>query len=333
MEETNVTFADEQSPQDNLEEREDDNNNTTTTFDNTKKLGDPRTRVDIHGIISFVFPNELQHPLAAARLFVYADYGPLALDGTLRSGRGGEHILSVWELDCMCDQVEREDLIQIFLHRGRDMGMLSKKEQQAIIGQADGHLKRAKGKAMLPQITPGDIYEILSSIQQGDDGKLSFHEVQKALLQFRKNRIKEYKLVFPSLKKPSQIKDDISRTIKSKSKRRQARVSSVVAPPSMFIHDDGKSNVEVVDQTNEYLSMYASKLNELDSQNDINVVSNVRLLRTVEPRYHNPYVRKKTGKLIKPEFNTATLSKGTSLGSKVKSARSSSTWQQKVTIY
>jgi hypothetical protein len=65
-----------------------------------------------------------------------------------------------YELDAMCTQYEREDVIQIYLHRASDMGMLSPAEEEAIIAQADGHLKAAKGKAMLPRLTKDDIYAI-----------------------------------------------------------------------------------------------------------------------------------------------------------------------------
>ena len=52
----------------------------------------------------------------------------------------------------MCIQFEREDILSVYVEKQRDVGLLSIAEQEMIISQADGHLKCAKGKAMLPQI-------------------------------------------------------------------------------------------------------------------------------------------------------------------------------------
>lgn len=89
-----------------------------------------------------------------------SDCGPLDENGCLRSGFKGRHVLMDYELDEMCVQNEREDLIKIYLHKEGDFGSLSMAEEEAIIGQADGHLKRAKGKAMLPRLTKDDIVAI-----------------------------------------------------------------------------------------------------------------------------------------------------------------------------
>jgi hypothetical protein len=93
-------------------------------------------------------------------LYSHSDCGPLDENGQLHSGFRGKHVVMDYELDAMCTQYEREDVIQIYLHRASDMGMLSPAEEEAIIAQADGHLKAAKGKAMLPRLTKDDIYAI-----------------------------------------------------------------------------------------------------------------------------------------------------------------------------
>jgi hypothetical protein len=115
----------------------------------------------VDDLLAFLFPVELQHPLAASRLFIFALYGPLDEHGHLRSGKKGGHILAEYELETMSMQIEREDILQIYLHRSRDMGLLSTAEQDMIINQADAHLKREKGKAMLPRITKDDVCELL----------------------------------------------------------------------------------------------------------------------------------------------------------------------------
>ena len=340
VEEKGVTFTETEGSQgfENTDKGLDGGGKGTATLLQTREQKQ-LCLVDVEDIIAFVFPEELQHPLAAARLFVYGDYGPLDEFGNLRSGPGGRHVLAVWELDGMCSQYEREDVVKIFLHRSKDFGLLSKKQHEEIIGQADGHLKRAKGKAMLPALSADDIRDILSAVPRNSSGLMSFHEVQKVIMKFRETRVKEYKLVFPSIGGGTKGGDagttGDGTLIRKKSKRpkRVSRVSDIVAPPSMFQKGAGNNNVEVVDQTNKYLCKYASILNELDNQNDTNVVANVRLLRTVEPTLKNPYVSKKTGKCIRPPFEFAKLAQGGSLGSMVKAANSSSTWKKKYTSY
>lgn len=114
-------------------------------------------------IIQFVFPPSLQHPLAASRLIAYGMYGPL-VDGELRSGIKGKHIISTWELDEMCLQIEKEDILQIYLHKGKKFEVLNKEEQDDLINQADAHLKKAKGRASLPAVTKQDVVDILNSV-------------------------------------------------------------------------------------------------------------------------------------------------------------------------
>jgi hypothetical protein len=115
---------------------------------------------DLNALLNFIFPEKLQHPLTNARLFIFGLYGPLDERGQLRSGKGGKHVIMEYELDQMCQQIEREDVIQIYMHRPRDMATLSTSEQDAIINQADNHLKKAKGKAMLPQMSRQEIIEL-----------------------------------------------------------------------------------------------------------------------------------------------------------------------------
>ena len=64
----------------------------------------------------------------------------------------------------MCIQFEREDILSVYVEKQRDVGLLSIAEQEMIISQADGHLKCAKGKAMLPQINKKDVEHIFEVI-------------------------------------------------------------------------------------------------------------------------------------------------------------------------
>lgn len=144
--------------QDTAQLSESEINTISATFQRKK---DDKFWFHLDDLLTFVFPSNLQHPLAASRLIAFALYGPLDESNCLRSGKRGEHVLAEYELAIMCEQFEREDIVQIYLHKARDMGLLTTKEQDMMINQADAHLKKEKGKALLPKITRQDIIELL----------------------------------------------------------------------------------------------------------------------------------------------------------------------------
>lgn len=296
---------------------------TLGTRGTEKEKPSPNVQVDLGDLLAFIFPDNLQHPLAAARLFTYCDYGPL-INNELRSGPGRSHVLAVWELDSMCINVEREDIIKIFLHRAKDFGVLTSTEHEAIVQQADGHLKKAKGKSMLPALTKADVVDLMKDLPRDEFGMLNFHDIQKKMKEYREWRIKEFKLVFPSIKGDTKPLKLVKAPVV-----RKAKVSAAVAPPTMFMKATGQTNADVIDQTNMYLSKHAYKVRELDDTSGKGLTSNVRLLREVPPFVPN---ERKDLKKIKP-WESASLSKGIGLGSKVKAVASSSTWKRKVTIY
>jgi hypothetical protein len=78
-------------------------------------------RVRIDDLIAFLFPENLQHPLVAGRLIVYGLYGPLDDQLRLRTGPKKRNVVSDWQLDLMCIQVEREDILCVYLHDKADM--------------------------------------------------------------------------------------------------------------------------------------------------------------------------------------------------------------------
>ena len=69
--------------------------------------------VSLESLMRFVFPEGLQHPLSTGRLYAFGFYGPLDRNAQLRSGHKGQHVVSRWELDTMCAQFEREDVLQL----------------------------------------------------------------------------------------------------------------------------------------------------------------------------------------------------------------------------
>jgi hypothetical protein len=65
---------------------------------------------------------------------------------------------------------------------------LTKEEGQEVISQADAKLKRAKGKSLMPQLTKEQLRQLLQDVLKGDDGLISFHDLQKAVLKVRTQR-------------------------------------------------------------------------------------------------------------------------------------------------
>ena len=221
-------------------------------------------QITLTEILGFVFPSILQHPMAVGRLVVYGLYGPL-VNGRIKAGSRGKHDLMSWEIDEMCIQIEREDMLQVYLHKGQSFESLSRSEQDALINQADQHLKCAKGQAMLPQVTKEEINDLFSVDDfdscdffiadlvvlmpqhlQDEDGYLSFHEVQKVIEKFRIDRINQFKLAYPLLTRSHRSRRQITQEISSKKK--YAVASPTIAPPSMFQKNVGLTNADIIDQ-------------------------------------------------------------------------------------
>lgn len=70
-------------------------------------------KVDVEELLDFIFPKSLQHPLSTGRLYAFGMYGPLDSNAQLRSGQNGDRVVSTWEIDTMCLQFEREDILQV----------------------------------------------------------------------------------------------------------------------------------------------------------------------------------------------------------------------------
>ena len=127
---------------------------TTSTLHNK---GQEKFWFYLEDLLRFLFPDNLQHPLAASRLFIFGMYGPLDEFGQLRSGRQGSHVITEYELETMCQQIEREDVVRVYVGKGKGIGLLSSLEQEQLISQADSKLKTAKGKAMLPPLSKEEV--------------------------------------------------------------------------------------------------------------------------------------------------------------------------------
>ena len=115
--------------------------------------------------------------------------------------------------------------------------------RQAIIQQADSHLKKAKGKSMLPILTKPALLELLDDLPRDDSGRLNFHDIQTKVEKYRHDRIQEYKLVYPSIKG-----NTLPLRLVKVPMQKTARVSAAVAPPTMFQSMKGSTNSDVIDQ-------------------------------------------------------------------------------------
>ncbi len=306
-----------------------------------------RFRFYIDELIEFIFPPNLQHPLAAARLIAFGLYGPLDNEGHLRSGRKGDHVLAEYELETMCIQIEREDIIQIYLHRARDMGLLSSGDQDMIINLADAHLKKEKGKAMLPRINKQNVRDLLKVLPVDAFGRISFHEAQKVLEKYRLDRVKRYKLVFPDITTTSTSEDtqhcpqsdsrkvtnasmsmNKKQTLKTGLQSTMGRtVSTSVAPETMFQRMKGLSNADLMEQATERLGRHGFKIVGIEKPCSVAVASNVKLLRDIPPHFPNPYAGRRE------EWDGTSNMGKVGVGSLVQGTSSSTSWRRKYTSY
>ena len=63
---------------------------------------------------------------------MFGNYGPLAEDGTLRGGRQGSRIVSHMELEAMIQEMQREDILQVYIGKQK----LQREDQEEILKQA-----------------------------------------------------------------------------------------------------------------------------------------------------------------------------------------------------
>ena len=167
--------------------------------------------VNVDDLFTFLFPPGMQHPRSTGRLIVFGEYGPFADDGTLRAGWRGRHRITDRELKTMIDEIEREDLIAIFVVRAallvirhtvwhvecvthslthslthsphtrgvmlvqKDRGLDEEKKQEILQG-AD------ESKNKLPNMNREQISGILSSLPRNDVGDVSFHDLQRCVV-------------------------------------------------------------------------------------------------------------------------------------------------------
>mmetsp|Transcript_367 Transcript_367/g.465 ORF Transcript_367/g.465 Transcript_367/m.465 type:complete len:337 (+) Transcript_367:30-1040(+) len=269
-------------------------NSVTPSKQNIRNQRKTSPKVSLESLLIFLFPPALQHPLSTGRLFAFGLYGPLDENSQLRSGHKGSHVVTNWELDTMCQRFEREIILQVYL--GSDsFELLSETEVEAVIAQADRRTKVAKGKAGMQQITPEEVQELFSDLKTDAEGLLSFHEMQQRIVEYRLQRIEEFKVIFPELMGGSKKKGRNTRTlcgqggqtgvvVKSTGTRRKGKISSRVAPPEMFQKNTGLTEMEISSNVNRLLSSNALHIVDFGQGGDsAELTQNVTLIRKNKP--------------------------------------------------
>jgi hypothetical protein len=81
------------------------------------------------------------------------------------------------------------------------------------------------------------------------------------------------------------------------------------------------------------MNHHSFKIAELDQLHSHELISNVRLIREMKPKFEDPYVKSRSQTRVKPEWNKTGNMKGANIGSLVNTAPSTTTWKQKFTSY
>ncbi|CAM9674238.1 unnamed protein product, partial [Scytosiphon promiscuus] len=161
--------------------------------------GKREDKVNVEELLDFIFPKSLQHPLSTGRLYAFGMYGPLDSDANLRAGHQGQRVVSTWEIDTMCLQFEKEDILKVYLSGGRPLFALNDAQKQEVIAQADSHLKTAKGRGYRRQVTRAEVVQLLSDLARDLEGLVSFHDAQEVIVGYREKQIARFKVIFPQL--------------------------------------------------------------------------------------------------------------------------------------
>ncbi|KAG6578257.1 putative aspartyl protease family A01A [Phytophthora cinnamomi] len=217
-------------------------------------------------LLNFLFPEHLQHPNSAGRLFVFGLYGPLDAHSRLRSGEKGLHVVTDRELTTMSARMEREDILAVY-----GMCSLSQEEEEEVVRQVDHLLKR------FPQYTPRDIEALLAPLPRNSDGNMSFHDMQRAVLKERLRRVVCMKeRLHPALAEP--VRNQFARTLTRVSAKKDGGLVNG-APSSFFLKDVGATNVENATLVSRLLSTRAFQICQMEDGNSPELTQNVRLLR------------------------------------------------------
>ncbi|GMH98657.1 hypothetical protein TrST_g471 [Triparma strigata] len=286
--------------------------------DSTMRTPRPKShRVDLDRVLEFLFPAGFQHPLVAGRLIAYGMYGPLDDNLCLHSGEKGMHVVQGYELNAMCDQFEKEDIMQVYISKNRPLASLNPAEKAEMLEGAHRSTKTTHGKlssqmsnSQMPAFSQEQIVEMFKPLERDEDGLISFHDMQQEIVKFRHDRIRMLREMDihgkikdppswilietdPQLKATKmrekysiELSDEMKRTKNIANRklggpgRGRSLVSNYVAPPTMFIKNEGFTPNEAAGATNKLLSTRVYKMANLGpDMHDPGLVQNVYLMR------------------------------------------------------
>lgn len=259
-----------------------------------------RSRVDLEEVMRFVFDPKLQHPLSYGRLVSWALYGPLDTSQGLRGGARGGHTLLKFELDAMAIDIERQDILLIYLPEGTDVATLSAAEHSAILAQADRCQKSKRGRGTAPHsmVSKDDVVRLFADLPRDADGKMLFSQMQQRVVDWRQGKVRAMRLAAvgrkPEVDQTRMKLASIVNAVATGSsgaasttaggRRPRRRVSTDVCPTSFFQKGQGLGNNQIAGVTNKLLSTQAYRIATLgENANDPGLCANIRLLKTVAP--------------------------------------------------
>lgn len=242
--------------------------------------------VSLDGILNFCFPPGEWHPASTGRLAVFGNYGPLASDGNLRCGMRGDHIVSDVELKAMIEEMQREDILNVYIGKQR----LQREDQEEILIQADEELHK------VPQKSPEEIRNMFKHLKTNKKGQYSFHDLQRVILQERIKRVKKL-MTMPCDRKNLLLVKLLKKALKAE---REGKVSfkkkkwkAKKPTPIEKVADQDAYRVNAM-----MLNRNTYRITEVNRGNIAGLTTNVKLLL---PTRSNPFTSNKKGG---PNWNT-----------------------------
>lgn len=223
----------------------------------TKDGGEPKGPPGVcwPPLLRFLFPPGAERPESTGRLELFARYGPVDEDGSLRGGIRGTHVHSEFEIRQMIKHETKEALLVVL-----------KKPRATAEVIVEGVLPRA-----LEQVyTQAEVRAMLTGVPLDRRGEMKFADLQVVILESRRNRLKAL------------LRDG---ALSSRGGNTTPRVpfQSKAAQILMQGLDTRKLNFQEENLLKQKrLANYASLLSNLEDQNQSNtLIANTTLMRSL----------------------------------------------------
>jgi hypothetical protein len=162
--------------------------------------------VTMKALVSFLFPQHLEHPESTGRLDLFAFYGPCDDNGCLRGGPSGQHVHTDLEIRHMITELNQEQLYSL-ISRPRET--------------VETMVNEILPKAVSHHYTDRDITRLFAGISPDDSGRYKFADMQGVILADQRRRLltlikggeiaKASRRAIPFQSKPAQILQAITR--------------------------------------------------------------------------------------------------------------------------